>query len=179
MPNLSYAYDKCHNPLPAPIMWLSSTARQAVHAVLCVALFDDDGPVRVDEVAAATGAARNYLSKTLHALARAGVLTSTRGPTGGFRLARPPAAISLERIVAPFEPVGPRRCLMGFPSCGDANPCAIHDRWKVVATNVETFFRETTVAGLLNGNPRAVKAARSAILAHRRETRKADHEKTA
>ena len=87
-------------------MWLSSTARQALHAVLCVAIFQDDGPVRVEEIAAATGNPRNYLSKILHALARAGILRSTRGPTGGFQLAEPPDEIALERVIAPFEPVG-------------------------------------------------------------------------
>jgi Rrf2 family protein len=153
-------------------MWLSSTARQALHAVLCVAVFDDNGPVRVEEIAAATGGPRNYLSKTLHALARAGVLRSTRGPTGGFQLAESPDAIPLERVIAPFDAVGERRCLMGLPSCSDAHPCAIHDRWSSVATVVEKFFRETTVAGLLSGNPRAVNAARNAILTSRRRNRR-------
>ncbi len=156
-------------------MWLSSTARQALHAVLCVAIFHDDGPVRVEEIAVATGNPRNYLSKILHALARAGILRSTRGPTGGFQLAQPPDEIALERVIAPFEPVGERRCLMGLPSCGDDHPCAIHDRWSRVATVVEKFFRETTVAGLLGGNPRAVNAARAAIMASRKKNRRKSH----
>ncbi len=156
-------------------MWLSSTARQAIHAVLCVAVFDDDGPVRVDEIAAATDAPRNYLSKTLHALVRAGVLRSTRGPAGGFQLADQTDRITLARVIAPFEPVGERRCLMGLPACGDRNPCALHARWSGVATTIESFFSETTVAGMISGNPRAAKAARDAIQSTRRKNRSNTH----
>lgn len=48
-----------------------------------------------------------YLNKQLQALARAGIVTSTPGPRGGFRLARPLDAISLMDVVAAVE--GPRR----------------------------------------------------------------------
>jgi Rrf2 family protein len=133
-------------------MWLSSTSQHAIRAVLHIAGNDEDRPVRVDEIAAALRCPRNYLSKTLHALTRAGVLQSERGPKGGFRLSEPPDRLALERIVAPFEPVGERRCLVGRPECGGAHPCAAHHRWAGVAAAVEEFFAGTTVADLLAGN---------------------------
>lgn len=157
------------------IMWISSTAQQAIHALLCVAACQDDGAVRVDEIAAAIGCPRNYLSKTLHALVRAGVLRSARGPTGGFRLADAADRTTLASVIAPFEPVGERRCLMGQPACGDAHPCAIHHRWAGVAGTVETFFNETTVASLLDGNPRAATAARDAVRSVRLSNRRMPH----
>ncbi len=144
-------------------MWLSSTARQAINAVLCIAGSADDGPVRVDEIAAVTGNPRNYLSKTLHLLTRAGVLRSERGPRGGFRLAVPAERLTLDRIVEPFKPVGERRCLVGRPTCGDRNPCAAHKKWKKVAAGVDSFFAKTTVADLVKGNPRASAEAREII----------------
>lgn len=136
-------------------MWLSSTAQQAVRAVLHVAEHGAERPVRVDEIAAALGIPRNYLSKTLSGLTRAGVLRSERGPRGGFQLVDAPAQLSLARIVAPFEPVGERRCLLGRPECGGRHPCAAHDRWSDVAIGVESFFAGTTVADLLGERPSA------------------------
>ena len=130
-------------------MWLSSTSQHAIRAVLHIAGHDEARPVRVDEIAAALHCPRNYLSKTLHALTRAGILRSERGPKGGFQLVNPPEDVTLERIVAPFEPVGERRCLVGRPECGGAHPCAAHHRWAGVATAVEEFFAVTTVADLL------------------------------
>lgn len=130
-------------------MWLSSTAQHAIRAVVHVAGNAEERPVRVDEIAAALRCPRNYLSKTLHALTRAGVLRSERGPKGGFQLSERPERLTLARIVAPFEPVGERRCLVGRPECGGTHPCAAHHRWAGVAAAVEDFFAQTTVADLL------------------------------
>ena len=130
-------------------MWLSSTAQHAIHAVLYLAEHSTDRPVRVDEIATALDCPRNYLSKTLHALTRAGVLQSERGPKGGFQLVDPPRKLSIARIIAPFEPVAQRRCLFGRPECGGKHPCTAHQRWSGVATGVEDFFSGTTVADLM------------------------------
>lgn len=156
-------------------MWLSSTAQQAIHAVLCIAGSADDGPVRVDEIAAVLRCPRNYLSKTLHLLTRAGVLRSERGPRGGFLLAAPADEISLARVVAPFEPVGQRRCLVGRPTCGDEHSCAVHHRWKQIAGRVDEFFQKTTIASLLRGNPRATNEARAVIRSFRSSNRRPSH----
>lgn len=156
-------------------MWLSSTAQQAIHAVLCIADGGDEGPVRVDEIATVIGVPRNYLSKTLYALTRAGVLRSERGPRGGFRLATSPQELTLSRIVAPFEPMTERRCLVGRPTCGDANPCVAHKHWKKVAGGVDTFFSKTTIADLLEGNPRASAETRRLIQTIRRSNPRTSH----
>ena len=144
-------------------MWLSSTAQQAIHAVLCIASGADHGPVRVDEIAAVLGCPRNYLSKTLHSLVRAGVLRSERGPKGGFQLSAPPGKVTLAQVIAPFEPVGQRRCLLGRPQCDDKQFCMLHARWSRIAAPVDAFFTKTSVANLLRGNSRASDAAREAI----------------
>jgi Rrf2 family iron-sulfur cluster assembly transcriptional regulator len=130
-------------------MWLNSTAQNALRAVLFIAGNEADGPVRVDLIAASLQSPRNYLSKTLHILARSGVLRSSRGPKGGFQLASPAEHMPLARVVGPFAPAGERRCLVGRATCGDAHPCLVHHRWSRVAKSVEDFFSKTTVADLL------------------------------
>jgi Rrf2 family iron-sulfur cluster assembly transcriptional regulator len=130
-------------------MWLNSTSQYAIRAVLHVAGRPGDDPVSVGDIAGALQCPRNYLSKTLHALVQAGVLRSTRGPGGGFRLADAPGRLPLSRIIAPFEPVTARRCLIGRPDCGGAHPCLAHSRWERVAGSVSAFFEQTTVADLL------------------------------
>ncbi len=130
-------------------MWLNSTAQNALRAVLYLADHAADGPVRVDDIATSLRSPRHYLSKTLHALARAGVLRSARGPKGGFQLADPPDRLALSRVVGPFAPAGERRCLVGRADCGNAHPCLAHHRWVRVAAIVEDFFGQTTVADLL------------------------------
>ncbi|HEU5050427.1 MAG TPA: Rrf2 family transcriptional regulator [Gemmatimonadales bacterium] len=129
-------------------MWISSTARLAIHAVLRISEAEEHRLVSVEEVAAAIGCPRNYLSKTLYALAQAGILRSERGRGGGFQLAGRADRLTLARIIEPFEPAAERRCLLGRPMCGDADPCPAHERWKLVAERTKAFFQTTTIAQL-------------------------------
>ena len=130
-------------------MWLSSTAQQAIQAVLYIAANNGDGPVRVGDVARALDCPRNYLSKTLHGLVRAGVLRSERGPKGGFRLLDAPEHLTLARIIAPFEPRGDQPSLIGPRAHADFRPGTTLARWTRLAERVDQFFATTTVAGLL------------------------------
>jgi Rrf2 family protein len=130
---------------------LSQTAEYALRATLHIARQEGDVPVRAEEVAAALDVPRNYLSKILHALGRRGVLTSTRGPQGGFRLAVPAEKIRIAQIVEVFDPdiLDERsRCLLGRTVCSDRNPCVAHERWKQVSATFRDFFRKTTLAEL-------------------------------
>lgn len=127
---------------------LPRTAEYAVRAVLRVAS-GSPHPVRVSDIADAVDAPRNYLAKTLHVLARDGVLVATRGPGGGYRLATSPASLTLARIVAPFAAGDARRCLLRPTACGAESACAVHDRWASAARAIDRFFCTTTVADLL------------------------------
>jgi len=129
---------------------LSQTAEYALRTVLYLATTDQAELSNVTDIAERLDIPRNYLSKTLHQLARAGVLTSTRGKHGGFRLTKPPSKLSLAEVVAPFDgPTGARICLLGRAACSDSDPCPAHGRWKSVSNEVSTFFRETKVSDLL------------------------------
>lgn len=145
-----YHIDMINATIPgAAQVWISTTAQNALRAALYLADNARETPVRVDQIAGELGLPRNYLSKTLHALVRAGVLKSGRGPRGGFQLAEPPDRLPLARVVAPFRPIGEQRCLLGRPDCGGSRPCAAHFRWSKVATALEDFFQRTTVSSLL------------------------------
>ena len=130
-------------------MLLSQTSSYAVRAAIHLAEHAVDAPIPTGDIASALGVPRNYLSKILHQLARAGVLDSARGPHGGFRLAAPAAEISLAAVVAAVEPQRiDRRCLLGRPECSDADPCPAHDSWQSLAEGISDFLRETTLADL-------------------------------
>ena len=131
---------------------LTQTAEYALRTVLHLAARHDEGLARVSILAAELDIPQNYLSKTLSQLARAGVLSSTRGKRGGFRLARPAARIRLDQVVEPFEEMGRRHCLLGRSVCSDRTACLAHGAWKGVAEHLATFFRNTTVADILEGH---------------------------
>lgn len=136
-------------------MILSQTAIYALKAALFLADHEPDSPIRVDDIAEELDVPRNYLSKILHSLARGGVLTSSRGPGGGFQLARPAADVMLSEVVERFgDQPEESGCLLGRDECSDLDPCAAHDRWKAVSAAVSSFFRETSVADLSRDHSR-------------------------
>src|SRR5437763_10257788 len=108
---------------------LSSTSDYALRAILVLAQATDGRPMRADEIARATASPANYLAKTLNALAKAGLVTSARGPFGGFVLAVSAAELSIARIVDCFDEPRPQtRCLLGTVPCDSNHPCNAHQR---------------------------------------------------
>jgi Rrf2 family protein len=130
---------------------LSQTAEYALRATLYLARQPHGRPVTAEVIALALGAPANYLAKTLNAMARAGILTGLRGPTGGFRLVRDPAVLTVAEIAGTFdEPVARPMCLLGGRPCSSAHPCEAHVRWTAVTDAMREPLNTTTVADLLS-----------------------------
>lgn len=110
---------------------------------------DRGGNVPAAEIAEATDVPENYLRKILYGLARAGILESTRGPKGGFRLAEPAERLTLHDVLASFEAVDNGGCILGPEPCLEGDNCPSHDRCLVLTGQVEQFLRTTRVVELI------------------------------
>jgi Rrf2 family protein len=130
------------------MMVLSQAGKYALRAAIYLTRREGSEPVTVGEIAEALDVPKNYLSKILHQLAREGVLTSSRGPHGGFRLAIEPDQLSLAQILEPVDPFGDRRCLLGRAQCSDADPCPLHSRWQGLADGIERLLQTTFLGEL-------------------------------
>lgn len=134
---------------------ISHTSEYALRAATVLAEHDTEGPVDVAVLAATLAVPRNYLSKTLSQLGRAGVLESVRGKNGGFRLARPAEEITLFQVVEPFERFeGTRRCVLGQAVCSERMACGAHAGWVSIGDSIVRFLRRTTLADLATGRNR-------------------------
>ena len=124
---------------------LSQTTEHAIRALLYLAGHADGETVSAERIAQALGAPANYLAKTLKTLAKHRLVTGTRGPSGGFRLAMPAAVAEV------FE-AEPRiaACLLGDRPCDALHPCAAHYRWLAVRESTRAPLRRTTLADLLD-----------------------------
>lgn len=129
----------------------SQTAEHALRAVLYVARQGGERPISAERVARALGAPRNYLSKTLNALARRGILTSTPGRKGGFSLAVPPEELSLARVLEAFDCRRQEEedCLLHDRVCSPEEPCAAHLQWRRIEEERRAPLAGNTVADLL------------------------------
>lgn len=95
------------------------------YALLALASLPEDGTYRMARgLAEGLAIPFYYLAKILKRLRQVGILESLTGPSGGFRLARPPAGITLQEVVTAFEgDTGLSLCPLGRRNCRDATPC--------------------------------------------------------
>lgn len=130
--------------------FLSQTGEHALRALLYLGQNTARGAVPATEIAEALGAPPNYLAKTLRALVRRKILRSSRGPGGGFTLARSPDTISTAEILAAVDDVATvATCLLGDRPCDPEHPCAAHQQWTLLRERVLAPLSETSVADLL------------------------------
>ena len=129
---------------------LSITADHALRAVLLLARIPADHAMRADAIAESIGAPRNYLAKTLNALAKAGIVRSSRGPFGGFSLAVSPRELTIARVTQLFDE-RPRTgaCLLKKSRCDADNPCSAHNTWTAITASALHAIEHTTISQLL------------------------------
>ena len=107
---------------------LSSEGRYTLRALVYLAQLGERATA--DRISAEARVPRRLLSRILAELARAELVKSEQGRSGGSRLARPAREITLRQAVEAAEgPFGVTRCIMQDRTCGTGVPCAMHEAW--------------------------------------------------
>lgn len=128
-------------------MLYSKTCEHAIRALAYLASRPAGNLCLVDEIAEAEDMPRPFTSKILRDLVRAGLLTSSRGPGGGYALAREPGDVSLLEIQQIIDGVGNLdRCAVGLAACNDQAPCPLHDEFMPLRNSIRVYLEETTLA---------------------------------
>ena len=135
-------------------MRLTTKARQAVIALIDVALHQKAGPVALAGISRRRNISMPYLEQMFADLRRAGLVESTRGPGGGYELARKPADITVADIVKAvdhleIEPVGRQR-ERGAP--GDQQ-CQTPELWTALTRRVTEYLDSVSLKKLVDDQP--------------------------
>jgi Rrf2 family transcriptional regulator, iron-sulfur cluster assembly transcription factor len=160
-------------------MHLSTRGRYAVMAMVDLAsrdpAFSLADPVCLAEIAERQQLSQSYLEQLFAKLRRADLVSSARGPGGGYRLARPANEIAIADIVAAVdEPVIATRCETGSSGCLVATDpetglhrCQTHDLWIELGRQITLFLGAITLADVVLGrvSGRAMDLPRTAGLA--------------
>jgi Rrf2 family iron-sulfur cluster assembly transcriptional regulator len=126
-------------------------SRKGNYAVLAVLRLARTGEATTAEIAAAEDIPASSLTHVLAALARSGVVVSSPGRGGGYRLPWPPERITLRQIVEAVDgPLGEPRCLLDQLPCRTQVLCEVHDRWVRVQGQITKTLEATTIAALLD-----------------------------
>ena len=115
--------------------------------VLMASLSQDEGAMLSAQVLAErTRLEAPTVSKLLKQLAQANLVMSTRGVSGGYRLARPAADISIADIIAAIEgPLGMTECSIHSGLCGRENYCTVSSNLRQISAAVESALRAVTL----------------------------------
>lgn len=110
-------------------------------------------------------------SKVLKNLARAGVVTSQRGPKGGYALARPPERIGIHEVIEAIEgPIAVTECSdeTNESSCEYEPNCGVRANWQRINLAVQRALAEITLADMaVPGTAELVSLVRSGVEADR------------
>lgn len=125
------------------------SSQYGIQALVFLAAQPAGAYVMCREMAGELGLPLPYLSKLMLQFARGGIVESSRGRLGGFRLVRCPADLSLKEIIALTG--GERQmkeCLLGFKDCFDETACAMHCEWRPVKEVLFQLLEEQSVGTL-------------------------------
>ena len=105
------------------------------------------------DLAKAAHVPAKYLSKIMLSLRNAGIVDTTRGLGGGYRLLRSPNSVHLSDVVKIFEGGNSKpTCLLDSSRrCSEHHPCDAHPRFHDVQMAYHNFLRKTTLSDLANG----------------------------
>ena len=133
---------------------VSAKGRYALRIFIDLAQNQGDGFVALSEVSKRQDVSLKYLETIVAALVRGGLLRSQRGISGGYRLSRDAADITIHEIFALTEgslsPVACINCGDGF--CNRADICYTKQMWVNVDNMLNNYFKSVSVQDLLERN---------------------------
>jgi Rrf2 family protein len=125
----------------------SRQCEYALQAVLYLALQPAGEMTSIKKLAKLLGIPYHFLGKIMQDLTRKGLLTSLKGPTGGFALGMPAGDITLFHVVDAIDGAGfTRSCVLGFSICSGKNPCAVHEKWGELRDGIYSMLVNRNIA---------------------------------
>lgn len=130
-------------------MRLTTKGRYAVTAMLDLAINADRGPVSLADISERQGISISYLEQLFAKLRKNELVTSVRGPGGGYRLSRPSTELFIASIIdAVDEQVDATRCA-GEGTCQEGGMCLTHYLWQDLSGQIHAFLAGISLGDLV------------------------------
>ena len=133
-------------------MRLTTKGRYAVTAMLDLAIHRAQGPVSLADISQRQAISLSYLEQLFAKLRRVSLVSSVRGPGGGYELLRGSEVIFISEIIdAVNESVDTTRC-HGAGDCQDGETCLTHYLWEDLSEQIHSFLEGISLADLVAKN---------------------------
>lgn len=139
-------------------MRITTKGRYALRAMTNLAGNGTDKPKAIKNIAAEEDISPEFLEQIFFKLKKTGIISSVRGPGGGFVLSRSPDQVTVREI---FEAVEEGLDLTPCTSCNDdgtpvvcskQDTCLVHDVWQEASEHINSFFDGMTLQGIMDKN---------------------------
>jgi Rrf2 family iron-sulfur cluster assembly transcriptional regulator len=133
-------------------MKLTSKGRYAVTAMLDVALHSRNGPVSLADISERQEISLSYLEQLFARLRKEQLVSSVRGPGGGYKLGRPANDIAVGEVIrAVNESIDATRC-KGLADCQGGERCLTHTLWQDLSDRISQFLNGISIGELMKTN---------------------------
>jgi Rrf2 family iron-sulfur cluster assembly transcriptional regulator len=130
-------------------MKLTSKGRYAVTAMLDVALHSRNGPVSLADISERQEISLSYLEQLFARLRKEQLVSSVRGPGGGYKLGRAASDIAIGEVIrAVDESVDATRC-QGQADCQGGERCLTHTLWQDLSDRISQFLNGISIGELM------------------------------
>jgi Rrf2 family iron-sulfur cluster assembly transcriptional regulator len=129
-------------------------------AMADLAVHSTGGPVTLGAISSRQEISLEYLEQLFQKLRKSGLVQSTRGPGGGYRLSKDIEQIRISDIVcAVHEPLQVTRCQGdAIDGCVAGQQCLTHDLWSALGRQIFGFLSAVTLGDVVNRRNLALQA---------------------
>lgn len=131
-------------------MKVSTKGRYALRLMLDLAQQPPTEYVSIKSVATRQGISEKYLEQIIKMLSKSGLVESTRGKSGGYRLTRTPESYTVGEILRVTEgSLAPVSCLEEEHHCENCNDCVTYEIWQNVLDAINEVVDSITLSYLV------------------------------
>src|SRR5216110_1713514 len=137
-------------------MRLTTKGRFAVTAMVDLAMRQNRGPVTLAAISDRQHISLSYLEQLFGKLRRHKLVSSVRGPGGGYNLAQPAQGITVAPIRSAGDEANEATQCGGKENCHDDRRCMTHDLWATLNEKMQEYLSSVTLGDLVahqNGKP--------------------------
>ena len=139
-------------------MFISTKGRYGLRAMFELARAWNTKSLSLRQIATAQSLSESYLEQLFPLLKSAGLVESTRGAYGGYRLVKPPEDISVGSILTALEgALTPSDCVNDGADCQNAPKCAAHSVWRRIYDGLQDVVNGISLKDMLEDEEKLIK----------------------
>lgn len=133
-------------------MRLSTRGRYGLSAAYYMGKRYGEDPLSLRELSQMTWISESYLEQLIRRLKEAGLVTSVRGPRGGYLLTRQPEDISIRELLFYLEDFfSPTECVLVSGICSREKECPLRNIWLVMSNAINSTLDNISLQDLIEG----------------------------